>query len=322
MWGIIYKTKSVVLKNSDYCGIMRLLNTRMAFFMYKFMQKMERFAKKLAFIIKNIVIPVSIALISCNIIAQWYGYDLNSFKIMQLLGFAGDKEYLLVLIIAFLVLWIVYDLFLRIAKRENASKNEYREYLVRELGEEAAKETSIDSLYNKKEELNVNERDEDCINSISSGTEIRKNEKKDIIALMLKNNDEITEYFKISKTQAKSSFWFSVISCIVGLLALVVGIYGIVILKDASISVISLISGAISELISGTVFWVHNKSALQLNHYYDALHENEKFLSAVNIADKLSDEKREEVLVEIIHKQISNEGSKTKTENINEKETK
>ena len=70
-------------------------------------------------------------------------------------------------------------------------------------------------------------------------------------------------------------------------------------------------SGSISELISGTVFWVHNKSALQLNHYYDALHENEKFLSAVNIADKLSPEKKEEVLIEIIHKQIGNETFKT-----------
>lgn len=86
--------------------------------------------------------------------------------------------------------------------------------------------------------------------------------------------------------------------------------YGIVILKNVSVSVISLISGSISELISGTVFWVHNKSALQLNHYYDALHENEKFLSAVNTADKLSDEKREEILMEIIYKQIGGKTSK------------
>lgn len=91
--------------------------------------------------------------------------------------------------------------------------------------------------------------------------------------------------------------------------ALGIAIYGIVILKNIAVSVISLVSGSISELISGTIFWVHNKSALQLNHCYDALHENEKFLSAIKIADKLSDEKREEVLIEIIHKQISKESS-------------
>ena len=85
---------------------------------------------------------------------------------------------------------------------------------------------------------------------------------------------------------------------------MIVGIYGITILKDLSVSVISLVSGTVSELISGTIFWVHSKSALQLNHYYNALHENEKFLSAVNIADKLSDEKREEIYIEIIRTQI------------------
>lgn len=132
---------------------------------------------------------------------------------------------------------------------------------------------------------------------------------------MLKNNDEITDYFRISKSQARSSFWFSVISCIVGMAALVIGIYGIVILKDISVSVISLISGSISELISETVFWVHNKSALQLNHYYDALHENEKFLSAVNIADKLSAEKRGDVLIEIIYRQIGCESLKSEIKN-------
>lgn len=167
-----------------------------------------------------------------------------------------------------------------------SSTNEYREYLLKELKE--------DNLKNPAEDAPETE-------NVTSG----KNEKKDIIALMLKNNDEINEYFRISKSQAKSSFWFSVISCIVGMAALGIAIYGIVILKNIAVSVINLVSGSISELISGTIFWVHNKSALQLNHYYNALHENEKFLSAINIADKLSDEKREEVLIEIIQKQIS-----------------
>ena len=61
---------------------------------------------------------------------------------------------------------------------------------------------------------------------------------------------------------------------------------------------------------------------MSLNHYYDALYENEKFLSAVSIADKLSAEKREEVLIEIIHKQINSESSKTKMEDAKEKEKK
>ena len=79
---------------------------------------------------------------------------------------------------------------------------------------------------------------------------------------------------------------------------------GIVIFKNLGISIIAALSGAITEIISGVVLWIHNKSALQLNYYYDSLHENEKFLSAVNIADKLSEEKKEDMYIEIIRKQI------------------
>lgn len=269
--------------------------------MYTFIKKIEHIADKIMLIIRNIVIPVCIAIILCNIIAQWYGIDMNSYKVIQFLGFDRNKQDLTVLLVLYIGAWIIYDVVVKQIKRKDVQKDEYRKYLIKELGEEGIKDDCGD--------------DENCGKSVTTTTETRKTEKKDIIALMLKNNDEITEYFKISKSQAKSSFWFSVISCIVGLMALVVGIYGIVILKDISVSVISLISGSISELISGTVFWVHNKSALQLNHYYDALHENEKFLSAVNIADRLSDEKREEVLVRIIHKQISSETSKIEGEN-------
>lgn len=137
----------------------------------------------------------------------------------------------------------------------------------------------------------------------------KETDNRDIIALMLKNNDEITEYFKISKKQARLSFTFSVIACVLGLVAIVIGVYGIIVLKNISVAIISLIGGSVSELISGTIFWVHNKSALQLNHYYNALHDNEKFLSAVNIADKLSAEKRELMLIEIIRCQINKNDS-------------
>ena len=90
----------------------------------------------------------------------------------------------------------------------------------------------------------------------------------------------------------------------IGIIVVIIAASGIVVFKSLGISIIAAISGAITEIISGIVLWIHNKSALQLNYYYDSLHENEKFLSAVNIADKLSEEKREEMYIEIIRKQI------------------
>ena len=89
-----------------------------------------------------------------------------------------------------------------------------------------------------------------------------------------------------------------------------VAIYGIIDNEHLKVSIIAAASGAITEIASVVVLGIHNKSALQLNYYYDALHENEKLLSAINMADKLNADKREEMYMEIIRKQIEIHSSK------------
>lgn len=182
-------------------------------------------------------------------------------------------------------------------KRNEARKSRYgyREYLLQELKKD-------EIIFTPDDEIGI---DDKCVEDVVDDNviETKRIGKKDILAQMLDNNDEIKEYFKISKKQAKLSFWISVIACAVGMFMLGLAIYGAIVVNDFKIAIIGTISGAITEVISGTVLWVHNKSALQLNHYYDALHQNEKFLSAINMADKLSEARREEMYIEIIRKQ-------------------
>ncbi|RKI37097.1 hypothetical protein D7V86_24960 [bacterium D16-51] len=123
---------------------------------------------------------------------------------------------------------------------------------------------------------------------------------------MLKNNDETTDYFRISKKQAHSSFWFSIIACIIGILMICLSLYSVFVIKNMQFAIVGITGGTITELIAGTVLVIHNKSALQLNYYYDALHENEKILSAINLADKLDKESRRKMYKEIIRVQICN----------------
>lgn len=155
-------------------------------------------------------------------------------------------------------------------------ESEVREYLSKEISQEVKTE-------NNKENLNS---------------------QRDIQALMLKNYDEAREYFQISKSQSRWSFLLSAIACISGIIILGITVYSVIILKQTDIAVVGVISGAIVELIAGTIFWLHNKSALQLNHYYDALHENEKVLLAINLTNTLSLEERESMCKEIIRTQI------------------
>lgn len=169
--------------------------------------------------------------------------------------------------------------------------SEYRKFLLKEIEEQESSE-------NKENDENTNESGED-----TNFTE-KKTEQKDILMQMLKNNDETTDYFKISKRQAKSSFWFSIISCIIGIIMICLSLYAIFKIEDMQFAIIGIVGGTITELIAGTVLVIHNKSALQLNYYYDALHENKKFLSAINLADKLKEDNRERMYIKIIEAQI------------------
>ena len=64
------------------------------------------------------------------------------------------------------------------------------------------------------------------------------------------------------------------------------------------------IGAAIVEVIAGTSLIVYKKSLEQLNHYYNSLHNNERFLSIVNIVSKVSPERQDEMYFEIIRSQI------------------
>jgi len=138
--------------------------------------------------------------------------------------------------------------------------------------------------------------------------ELRKRlsvEEKDILELMIDNMGEIKEYFKISKDHAKSSFRLSVISCVIGFVILIASFIIYFVTKAIEPVIFTTISGAIVEIFAGTALLVHKSSINQLNHYYDALHNNERFLSIVNLVSKLKPEKIDELYIEIIHNEMN-----------------
>ena len=238
-----------------------------------------------------------------------------------------------VLTVTNVILAVVVQIYIPANTKENSDyENKYENYLLNKI------DSKQESNKNKKEEVKSNivvqdlEVDTDITEELQKINEIMKNyqsseldtnittmfkninetrgyykdleQDTDIFAEMLKNYNETREYFKISKFQSKFSFFVSVFSAIAGFIILAVAIYGIIDNEHLEVSIIAAVSGAITEIASVVVLGIHNKSALQLNYYYDALHENEKLLSAINMADKLNADKREEMYMEIIRKQI------------------
>lgn len=135
-----------------------------------------------------------------------------------------------------------------------------------------------------------------------------EDKKKEIDALgrMMINLEDIKEFYTWSQKQAKASFVLAVLMCIGGFILIMVAVILPVVFRFSfEISIIPTIGGVITELIAGTALVVYRNSLSQLNHYHKSLHEDERFLSSVNLLGKFSTaEAQDDMLREIIRSEI------------------
>jgi len=132
---------------------------------------------------------------------------------------------------------------------------------------------------------------------------------KGIIELMITNMVEIREYYSISKKQASDAFLFAVFLSIMGFFIIFGAIFSFLYVKpDLAVTSITALSGAILEFIAGTALNVYRKTLEQLNIYYNALHQNERFLSTVHLAGKMSSSQRDAAYLVIINAQCKDSG--------------
>lgn len=146
------------------------------------------------------------------------------------------------------------------------------------------------------------------IKIVEQGNSETKEKKNEIDALgrMMINLEDIKEFYTWSQKQAKASFILAVVMCIFGLALMIAAIVlPIVFRLNFQMSIIPALGGVITELIAGTALVVYRNSLSQLNHYHKALHEDERFLSSVNLLGKFSTvETQDDMLREIIRSEI------------------
>ncbi len=180
-------------------------------------------------------------------------------------------------------------------KKENKNDNKYyNDY----------KEIISDSTSDKSKPKPINSTG----NSNNTGENNKTDFKdEDVVNLMAKNLAQIKLYYDWSRKQAKASFRLAWTLCVLGFFLIVFAVVLPLVYKDLSVyySIIPAIGGAITELIAGTALIVYRNSVTQLNHYHKSLHEDERFLSSVNLLDRFSTvEQRDEMLYEILKSEI------------------
>lgn len=135
---------------------------------------------------------------------------------------------------------------------------------------------------------------------------IEKKKEIDALGRMMINLEDIKEFYTWSQKQAKASFILAVVMCIFGFALMIAAIVLPVVFRlNFQMSIIPAVGGVITELIAGTALVVYRNSLSQLNHYHKALHEDERFLSSVNLLGKFSTvEAQDDMLREIIRSEI------------------
>ena len=136
--------------------------------------------------------------------------------------------------------------------------------------------------------------------------QVTEKNEVDAIGRMMINLEDIKEFYTWSQKQAKAAFYLAMWMCIAGFVLILAAVV-LPLIFDIGIqsSIIPALGGVITELIAGTALIVYKNSLSQLNHYHQALHEDERFLSSVNLVSKFnSTETQDLMLQEIIRSEI------------------
>lgn len=140
----------------------------------------------------------------------------------------------------------------------------------------------------KKERESIKQETEETLKNIQAQPDY------DVLKLLYKNVIESTEYYIISKRQANKSFIFAIIVCILGFAIYISGFVAVVFFNE-NISVFTTIAGTVVELIAGLGLWLYDKCNKQLSEYHKRLNSTEKYLTSIQMIDKMSMDKKDEM---------------------------
>lgn len=152
----------------------------------------------------------------------------------------------------------------------------------------------------KREYDKVDEKKEDAnVKAAIAGIQMSSTESDNVLELMLKNVKELREYYVISKQQARKSFSAALFICFFGIVIYVLGI-GSYIFFDKDISIISIISGTVVEVIAGLFFWLYREATNQLAIYHQRLGSTEKYLTVIQIIKEMPESEQIEAFKNLI----------------------
>ncbi|MCP4374180.1 MAG: hypothetical protein GY797_39665 [Deltaproteobacteria bacterium] len=125
-------------------------------------------------------------------------------------------------------------------------------------------------------------------------------------------------YYESVLFQAQQSFRWAIIGAGVGIIFFVVAIGFVLYNQPTPVSTISVVTGALVEVLSGINFWLYRQTARQLEVFHSRLEQTQRFILANSVCENLEGETKQAARAELVHTIAT---SKTSTR-IKEKNTK
>lgn len=167
--------------------------------------------------------------------------------------------------------------------------------------------TSFKSYFDKKKTASEDsEVSNDVQKIINQFITVKEEKNDDVLSLMIKNVAELREYYVINKQQARNSFSAALFICILGFLIFASGVILSYYSPTESVIQYTTVSGSIVEIIAGLFFWLYSKATKQINLFHGSLLGTQKFLTAIQLVNEISEDNKDQIYSYIIKKIIDN----------------
>lgn len=112
----------------------------------------------------------------------------------------------------------------------------------------------------------------------------------------------LATYYDLAIQQAQRSFVWALVAAGAGFFFFLAAVAFVLFNQAQNVSVISLISGALIEVIAGINFYLYGKTTSQLSEFRERLDQTQRFLLANSVCESLSGETQQNTRVELVRK--------------------
>lgn len=107
-------------------------------------------------------------------------------------------------------------------------------------------------------------------------------------------------YHNVVLDQAKNSFRWALVAAGTGFCFFLASVMFLLFRNDQDIAVISLISGALIEIIAGLNFYLYGKTSAQLSEFQNRLDKTQRYLLANSVCEGLDEESKQKSRSELV----------------------